>query len=219
MDEELRIYCLRLFEACIAQIRSGKPGPSILTSREFEEALIVLCERLRAKSAAAASVPLRRDYLHMIVRAGAEEAEGGLSHLRNWLRGSREIVICDPYFLKFSPSEIYPDVVAYAEALVKLIPATAKRLDLYTNSYQNVVRPVVLNALKQGRNVRHFSSDKLHDRFVLKDGTYGKMIGTSFGGFGQKFFSMLDLEPDDVATVRQELQKLCPAPAFVRRRR
>ncbi|OCJ08618.1 hypothetical protein A6U86_27265 [Rhizobium sp. AC27/96] len=219
MDDELRIYCLRLFEACLAQIRSGQLGPSVLTSREFEQTLVVLCEKLRTRSPSSESVESAGQYIHMIVRAGVEEAEGGLAHLRNWLRGSTDIIICDPYLLKFSPSDLYKDVSEYADELAKLLPASAKRVDLYTNSYANAVRPVVLSALKQGRNVRHFSSDKLHDRFVIKDGSHGKMIGTSFGGFGRKFFGMLDLESGDVATIRQELHNSCPIPVLNGHRR
>jgi len=219
MDEELRSSCLRLFEACLAQIRSGTPGPSILTSREFEATLVFLCEGLKADASTTEPAPPAGNYIHMIVRAGAEEAADGLAHLRNWLRGAQDVVICDPYLLKFSPSDLYRDVEIYADALAGLIPASAKRLDLYTNSYENAVRPIVLRAFKEGRNVRHFSSDRIHDRFVLKDGSTGKMIGTSFGGFGRKFFGMLDLEPNDVATVLRELYALCPMPVLVGRRR
>ncbi|MBB3302844.1 hypothetical protein FHT72_006825 [Rhizobium sp. BK077] len=212
MDEELRSSCLRLFEACLAQIRSGTPGPRILTSREFEATLVFLCERLKAYASRTDTAPPDGNYIHMIVRAGAEEAVDGLAHLRNWLRGAQDVIICDPYLLKFSRSDLYQSVEDYAQALAKLIPASAKQLDLYTNSYQSAVRPVVLNALKEGRNVRHFSTNLLHDRFVLKDGSEGKMIGTSFSGFGRKFFGMLDLEPTDVAAVRRELFALCPNP-------
>ncbi len=53
MDEELRSYCLTLFEACLAQIKSGKPGPSILTSPEFEATLGLLCRKLKAVGLAA----------------------------------------------------------------------------------------------------------------------------------------------------------------------
>lgn len=50
MDPTLRRDCLRLFEACLAQIRSGlSPAPSLLMSREWEFALMSLCERLRAE--------------------------------------------------------------------------------------------------------------------------------------------------------------------------
>lgn len=47
----------------------------------------------------------------------------------------------------------------------------------------------------------------------------GKVIGTSLGGFGRKFFGRRDLEPADTMSVRRERYMLCPAPVLIGRRR
>lgn len=220
MDTDLRSACLNLFEACIAQIRSGEPGPSLLTSREFEATLVHLCERLQAEPGNRAVVSdEERSRLELIIRANPTDASDGMKRLRRWLKGAEEVMVCDPYLLHFNATEMYPDVGSYAQALVGLFPSSAKRIDLYTNSYNSNVRPAVLRPLKEGRNVRHFSSDRLHDRFIIKDGTEGKILGTSFGGFGRKFFAMLDLSTGDVSAVRSELHALCPSPVGSRTRR
>ena len=218
MDSNLRRDCLRLFEACLAQIRSGMPGPSLLVSREFEATLMSLCERLMAEGEGnRAHMPRDEEFLiQLIVAADLGDARDGLKTLRKWLKGSTEAVLCDPYLLSFKPSALFPTVDSYAEAIAGLFPKSVTKIDLYSNSYSKKVRPAVLEALKPGRNVRHFSSDQLHDRFLLKDKTGGKVLGTSLGGFGRKFFAVVDLDPADVSLVSDHLQALCPNPLFHR---
>lgn len=220
VDEDLRSDCLRLFEACVVQIRSGEPGPSLLTSREFEATLVHLCERLRATPGNRAAVSDgERPWMELIVRGNPTDASDGMNQLRSWLKGAEKVMVCDPYLLQFKATEMYPSVESYARAFVGLFPPSAKRIDLYTNSYNSRVRPAVLRPLKEGRNVRHFSSDSLHDRFIIKNRLEGKILGTSFGGFGCKFFAMLDLPADDVSAVRSELRALCPSPVGSRPRK
>lgn len=220
IDPTLRRDCLRLFEACLAQIRSGlPPAPSLLMSREWEFALMSLCERLRADGKGAGAQTPTKDELvtiQLIVAANLGDARDGLHTLRHWLKGSEEVILCDPYLLQFTPSAMFPDVDAYAEAIADLFPKSAKKVDLYTNSYSQKVRPAVLQRLKVGRNVRHFSSDQLHDRFLLKNLSEGGVLGTSLGGFGRKFFAVVDLDPTDVTEVVDQLRALCPHPLFHR---
>lgn len=220
MDPTLRRDCLRLFEACLAQIRSGHPpAPSLLMSREWEAALVTLCDRLRAEGEGGSAWMVSNDELvtiQLIVAADLGEAKNGLSVLRNWLKGAEEVILCDPYLLQFHPTRLFPDVETYAEAIADLFPKSAKKVDLYTNSYSQKVRPAVLQRLKEGRNVRHFSSNHLHDRFLIRDQSAGKVLGTSLGGFGRKFFAVVDLDPADVTDVVAELRSLCPHPLFNR---
>lgn len=220
MDPYLRRDCLRLFEACLAQIRSGLPAPpSLLMSREWEAALMSLCERLRREGEGSGRQARPDDELvtiQFIVAANVGDARDGLQTLRRWLKGSEEVILCDPYLLQFTPSAMFPDVEAYAEAIASLFSKSAKKVDLYTNSYSKRVRPAVLQRLKEGRNVRHFSSDQLHDRFLLKNLSEGKVLGTSLGGFGRRFFAVVDLAPTDVTEVVGQLRALCPHPLFHR---
>ena len=216
MDSTLRRDCLRLFEACLAQIRSGMPpAPSLLMSREWEAVLLLLCQRLRAEGEeGSAQMPPDEELvtIQLIVAANLGDARDGLHTLRQWLKGSDEVILCDPYLLQFTPSDMFPDVETYAEAIAGLFPKSAKKIDLYTNSYSKKVRPAVLQHLKEGRNVRHFSSDQLHDRFLLRNRSAGKVLGTSLGGFGRKFFAVVDLVPADVSEVIDHLRTLCPNP-------
>lgn len=219
MDDRLREDCLRLFQACLAQIRSGKPGPSLLVSAEFGATLAHLCERLRAaESVGKAASPIEAEsYLEFIVPAGSDGGRDGMGHLRKWLSGATQVVVCDPYLFQFRPTDLYPNVDAYAQKIASLFPKSVRSLDVYTNSYAKAVKPPVFRALKEGRSVRHFSSHELHDRFIIKDRLEAKMMGTSFGGFGSKFFALLDLPAADVQAVRNNLKELCPFPMNLNR--
>jgi hypothetical protein len=148
--------------------------------------------------------------LHLVVKTGKMEAKNGIDILQNWLNGARDLIICDPYFLNFNKNGIYKDIDEYAESIIYLIPPSVMEIDLYTNSYTAKVRKAILNPLKHCRIIRHFNSNEIHDRFIIKDGLDGKMIGTSFGGFGRKFFSIVDLSLEDTLTVKRELYAIRP---------
>jgi hypothetical protein len=220
MDAQLRKECLQIFEACLTQIRSGSPGPSLLTSREFYATLESLCKRLENSHDEDRFVQQESNndsVIHFIVSAGSAAGQEGLSSLKKWLSGADEVTVCDPYLFHFQPTEMFPNVESYARALRGLIPNSVKKLDLYSNGFTRVVRSEISRHLKEGRMIRYFSSAHLHDRFIIKGGTEGKIIGTSFGGFGNKFFAMLDLPRADVNEVLNHLRALCPATMYARR--
>ena len=202
----------------LAQIKSGRPISPLLTNREFEVVLENLCAELTAEPGGAPDVDDEPGMILELIVAGDPDAGGdAFSLLRKWLAGAEEVAICDTYLLQFRPNALFADLDSYCRALGNFIPHSVKRLDLYTNGWADAVRMPVFQALKQGRNLRHFSSDALHDRFIIKDRQEAKAMGTSFGGFGAKFFALLDLSAADAAGVRAELRRLCPFPAQLNR--
>ena len=62
--------------------------------------------------------------------------------------------------------------------------------------------------LKEGRNVTIYDTNLIHDRYILKNNSEGKMIGTSFGGIGNKVFTVLDLPREDVTTLKRYLHQI-----------
>lgn len=189
-----------------------------LMNREFEATLEHVCERLQAEDEMSTSPAEEPDIVLELIVAGNPMSGGdAFSLLRKWLSGAAEVAICDPYLLQFRPTAMFATVEDYVGALAGIFPKSAKRIDLYTNGWANAVKTPVLHALKDGRSVRHFSSDDLHDRFIIKDRREAKAIGTSLGGFGAKFFALLDLSPEDAVEVRSELTKLCRFPVQLNR--
>ena len=218
MDQRIRFQCRGLLQMWLAQLRSGQPIPEYLNKREFEAMLEHVCAELEEEDERSAFKPGESLVaMELIVAADIESARDGFSHLRRWLSDATEVTICDPYLFQFRPSPMFPDLEAYVSALTRIVPQSVQRLDLYTNGYAAAVRTPLLRALKEGRSVRHFSSDALHDRFVIKDQCEAKVIGTSFGGFGNKFFALIDLSSSDTADVRTHLRNLCPFPVQLNR--
>lgn len=200
-------------------LEQGEVTNSLLNTADYKAALLFLSESLQKELEGRVDDDEQRErpLLHLIVAGNVESARDGMSELRRWLTGAAKVIICDPYFLHFQPSSLYRSVEDYTTSIEKIFPASVKDVDIFSNSCTTSVRSCVMKKLKIRRNVRHFSSHEIHDRFVIKDGREGKLIGTFFGGFGGKFFAMIDLPPDDVREVISQLRKLCPKPVGSRR--
>ena len=200
-------------------VENGSVNNVLLNNAEYRATLSSLSKSLEKEIEGHSEEDCHSDefLLHLIVSGNADAAADSLSRLRLWLRGAQKVSICDPYLFQFKETGFFPTLEEYAEALLKILPSSAKNLDIYSNSYTKSVRKCVMRKLKPGRTVRHFSSHDLDDRFIIKDGKEGKLIGTSFGGFGRKFFTMIDLPKEDVRGVVRELRELCPAPVGARR--
>lgn len=218
MNKTLRDQCRNLLEMWLTQIRSGQPMPPFLENREFEATLEHVCARLKAdQEVSSGQLEEPIGILELIVKGNLASGGAAFSLLRKWLADAVEVAICDPYLLQFHPTAMFAHVHDYVRAVSGIFPASVERLDIYTNGWANSVRTPMLSALKEGRRVRHFSSNDLHDRFIIKDRREAKAIGTSFGGFGAKFFALVDLSLEDATEVRAELSRLCRFPAQLNR--
>lgn len=142
---------------------------------------------------------------HLIVRQGDGETRSTLSYIRSWLRGSKRVTICDPYFLQPPRSASFTSEDHYVEAVVSLLPASAERVDIFCDGFKHSIRRSFARAAKEGRaELRIFVTSDIHDRFVLREDDV-KIVGTSFGGFGNKLFAVLDLSERDCEMVREQL--------------
>lgn len=133
---------------------------------------------------------------HMLVR-GFEPARDLMKDIRLWLRGATRVTICDPYLLCGASGGIHHSDDAYIESIASLLPSTATSVNVYGHKFKAKVRSGLKRRLKNGRSLRIYYSNEIHDRYIIKDGTEGKMFGASFGGFGTKIFTALDLPAED----------------------
>ena len=147
--------------------------------------------------------------VHLIVQPGAAEASSALELLRRWLRGAKHVIICDPYF--FSPprnSSLFTSDEDYGRRLLHLFDPSTKHIQIFCNHYTERMKRQVWRPLKEGRRVQIFSSTNIHDRFIIKDGVAGKMIGASMQGFGGKIFAILDMPSEDVVDLVKALRQI-----------
>jgi hypothetical protein len=147
-----------------------------------------------------------RDALELIV-AGSQEAEQATKDLKRWLKDAQIISICDPYIFHFNPSKkkkrepVFKSADDYVEFIANLIPATARHVKLYGAGYTKAIRTALKRKLKEGRTLDIFDTFHIHDRYVIKDYSEGRMLGTSFGGFHNKIFTILPLPREDVQRI------------------
>jgi len=97
----------------------------------------------------------------------------------------------------------------YVNYLASLIPERSQKVNFYGNGFTGTIRTKLVRQVREGRNrVEFFSTNEIHDRFLIKDKRYGKMIGASFGGIGHKLFLILEIPPNDVRDICVELRRI-----------
>ena len=89
----------------------------------------------------------------------------------------------------------------YIDSIVSLIPSTTTTIGIYGENYTSDVVKKLREKLTNVKSLKLNKSHEIHDRYIIKDSKYGKMFGTSFGGFGRKIFTALDLPEEDTQKI------------------
>ena len=200
----------------LADINGNAAAGRILRSAENKAALTSIRDRLflhASQQEQDASPPpgQRSAVIELIVKSGAQGRRDALAHLRDWLKGGEHVMLCDPYLLAKQSRSTFASDEAYVEALVRLLPRSAKRVDVFCNSFARPIKEAFRRQAKEGRMLRIFNTHEIHDRFVVRDGAV-KGLGGSIGGFGAKFSVIFDLEGQDARDVVAELGRLQKKP-------
>lgn len=145
--------------------------------------------------------------IQMLV-AGHSGAREALKDIKEWLRGAEKISICDPYIMHRPKSGLYKSDEDYVSYISSLIPETVKSIKFYGQGFTSEVKSKLLMSLKEGRNILFFSTPEIHDRYIIKDLDECRIIGTSFGGMGNKIFTVLPLPNEDLATLKKYLRQI-----------
>lgn len=210
--EQLLLSAGSQINLLLAAIEGDAVASRMLRSAENNAALIAIRDRLfrYADERPQETLPppgQRLEVVELLVRVGAQGRRDALTHLRDWLKGGEHVMICDPYLLTKQPRSIFETDEAYVAALVRLLPRSAKRVDIFCNSFTTPIRDSFRRQAKGGRVLRIFNTHQIHDRFVVRDGAV-KGLGTSIGGFGAKFSVIFDLEGQDAKDIIVELGRL-----------
>jgi len=149
---------------------------------------------------------VREDAWQLIV-AGGKEAEQAVKDLKGWLQDAQAIAICDPYIFHFKLPKKQPkhplflSADEYVDFVANLIPRTARHVKLYGMGYTKTIQAALKSKLEINRTLNIFDTPFIHDRYVIKDYSEGRMLGTSFGGFHNKIFTILPLPREDVERI------------------
>lgn len=193
-------------------IKGDPMANQLMNQAEFRQALL---SRLSQGSTLPGSGDDETSFMHLIVTASVEEGKDASGKLKAWLAGASDVKICDPYVFNSGPSSgLFSSDDDYIEYLVDLIPSSASKVWLFgdrsnqNTSIKNKIQTALRTRRATGCLVRTFATANIHDRYIIRDGKAGKMIGASFNGFGRKIFTMLDLPAEDVAQIKRILHEI-----------
>jgi len=135
--------------------------------------------------------------LQLITGVGLNERNKAIKHLSEKLKGTRSLIICDPYFLKKS-KESSPKQTAIE--FLGTLPKSLKSLDVYVKPrIRDKEFAECLNFELKKRNIKLIlrRTEDIHDRVWIKDYDEAFVVGTSFNGLGNKCAFILDLPIED----------------------
>ncbi len=131
----------------------------------------------------------------------------------SWLKGAENLIICDPYFFSFGkPKKYFKKQDNYIKFQQELIPNNLKNLDIF--HFEGANRKIFNQFSKFCKDrkikLRNYPTGLIHDRVLIKNNNNNtaKMLGTSFGGLGNKISFFVDLPNSDVKFFKKELHKI-----------
>ncbi|MCJ2188222.1 hypothetical protein [Novosphingobium beihaiensis] len=160
------------------------------------------------------------DLLHWISARGRTGGRDAIDRIREFLAGAERVTWCDPYLLGGELSETFDGPDNYADTIAEVISSSVRHLRVFTLDRPKVPKPgadpkqatLVWRRLKEGRQLELVKTKEVHDRYILRDGKAGLMVGGSFGGLGGKYCTILPLPSEDVTTLYQILNGIASAP-------
>jgi hypothetical protein len=139
-----------------------------------------------------------------------------LKDLRSWVRGTRRLVIADPYVVAgnssrsggFDKSDKKSEAIAYAHELHEVLGDVAEIDLFFLPDPPREMKSALKKVAFKGRKIRFFPTTEIHDRVWIKDSNDARLVGTSFGGIGQKLAFILELPSDDRQRFCDELDRI-----------
>lgn len=153
---------------------------------------------------------------HWIAPPGALGGRNAIVRIREFLRGAERVTWCDPYLLGGNLSETFESPEHYADMVAGVLSGSVRHLRLFVPDRPRVPAPgadpsqatLVWRRLKEGRELEIIQTRQIHDRYVLKDGSAGLVLGSSFGGLGGRFCTILPLPQEDVVALYGILKEI-----------
>lgn len=132
-------------------------------------------------------------------------------HVGRRTKNSSSLIICDPYFFSWSgPNKGFSREREYTNYIIGLIPREVRRLEVYHLPGPN---SRIFGRFKKeigSRNIQvsYYQTTEIHDRVIIDANDNGTLLGTSFGGLGNKLAFVLDIPIEDVKAFKIELARI-----------
>lgn len=121
-------------------------------------------------------------------------------YLKDFTKGSKDLVIVDPYFYGGEADEIRADsYIGEVAKSIKLQKLNSLHI-IYSSRHgktSNIKRSIKELASEYSVTLTHADTDLIHDRIWIKDRSEALVIGTSLGGLGRSRVSFIIPLPND----------------------
>lgn len=137
-----------------------------------------------------------------------DERPLGRRTLKGLLKDANSLTICDPYLFN-KPVSLRDD--EYVKELVSVLPVdTLVKLDIFYRTVADTNVTWIFAKLIKGHGIHleRYPTQAIHDRVWIVDGCRGFVVGTSFGGIGNKLAFILDLPDEDLTEFKKFLYQL-----------
>jgi len=139
------------------------------------------------------------------------ELERDRKYIRKKAHSNDWMIIADPYFLQWGgPNKAYATEKKYTEFIVDYIPKDLKRLELFVlpGSNRRIQKTFGGRIRGRGTKLSIVETTEIHDRVVIRDNNTATLVGTSFGGFGNKLSFVLEIPDDDLKRFMEQLDRI-----------
>ena len=133
------------------------------------------------------------------------QRQEGVNIIKDFIYKSKYLIIVDPYF--FNPT----DKKNYIKEIQKtFIKPSITKLDIYCLPGPTKKIKEALQEICKEKNIQFnvYTSVSIHDRIIISDNEKAIVVGTSFGGLGNKYAFILPLPNEDLKNFKKELFKL-----------
>ncbi|UVM52404.1 hypothetical protein LOY38_10365 [Pseudomonas sp. B21-015] len=190
----------------------GYLSPRHLIDRlsELEEQLYRLRLAVHEKPARCALAGSQGDYTELLVGASGKLAKAQ-KHIKKKAYSNDLLIICDPYFFQWSgPNRVYKTENDYIDFIASLVPPHLKKLELFLLPGPNsgIQKKFNQRIKSQGTKILCHETTEIHDRVIIRDNDTATLMGTSFGGYGNKLSFVLEIPSDDLAEFMCELDRI-----------
>jgi hypothetical protein len=217
-----------LLVSLLAGLVRGDPGAKrMFEVADFRESILFREKRLHASSPLQPrqadprerTEPDPADLSHWISALGPPSGREAIDKIREFLVGAERVTWCDQYLLGGGLSQTFDGPEHYADTIASVLPKSVRHLRVFTPDRPKAPKPgadpkqatQVWRRLKEGREFELVETKEIHDRYILRDGKAGLMIGGSFGGLGGKYCTILPLPGEDVTTLYRILDDIASA--------
>lgn len=166
--------------------------------------------RAREKPVRCAYTEDRGQVIHMLTGVSGE-VERDQKYLKKKSHSNEWLIITDPYFLQWDgPNKAFASEKQYTEYIVDYIPRGLKKLELFILPGPNKrIRKKFNDRIRsRGTLISYWETNEIHDRTIIRDNMTGTMMGTSFGGLGNKLAFVLDIPGEDLTLFMEQLNRI-----------